>query len=182
VLFRSDGKGDGDYVTSLYVREIGEILTFVGPDAGPQATEADTSTVAHQDGASSGSVSSDSSLFAISNPHNQSFPVSEAQALYLSACKVVEQEFSQVDPVRPQLALLLGADADRVSYPKREIQLTKWNKYQFTQGVLLLAMDDLMPRDKRLSLTQLAVSEAEATVDLSSLRGSRAQLHVAPRN
>ena len=50
-------------------------------------------------------VSSDSpsaqDLFTIDNPRNQTIPVSEAKTIYLSACKVVEQEFGRTSPIRP---------------------------------------------------------------------------------
>lgn len=111
------------------------------------------------------------SLFAIDNPRNQAVPVSEAKTIYLSACRVVEQEFGRTDPIRPRLTLLLGSDSDRVYYPKHEIQLTKWDKYKFAQGVVMLAADALLPDDKRILLTRLAVVEAESTVDVRELKG-----------
>ena len=109
-------------------------------------------------------------MFTIDNPRSQTWPHAEAQALYLSACKVVEQEFARTDPIRPQLTLVLGASIDGVNYPKHEIQLTKWDKYQFAQGVVLLAVSDILPNDMRISLTRLAVLEAESTVGINELR------------
>ncbi len=83
---------------------------------------------------------------------------------------MVEQEFARTDPIRPRLTLVLGASADGVNYPKHEIQLTKWDKYQFAQGVVLLAVNDILPNDMRISLTRLAVLEAESTVGINELR------------
>jgi len=50
------------------------------------------------------------------------------------------------------------------------VQLTKWNKYQFAQGVVMLAVDDLLPTDMKISLTKLAVSTADSTVGVDELK------------
>src|SRR5579864_2307866 len=128
------------------------------------------------------SASTEDQWFTIDNPRNQTIPVSEAKTIYLSACRVVEQEFSRTDPIRPRLRLLLGSGNDRVYYPKREIQLTKWDKYKFAQGVVILAADSLLPEDKKHSLTELAVSEAEAVVDVRKLKNLSPDAHSRPRN
>jgi hypothetical protein len=124
----------------------------------------------------------DSRLFTIYNPRNQTIPVSEATTIYLSACKVVEQEFSRTDPIRPRLRLFIGSDADRVYYPKREIQLTKWDKFKFAQGVVILATDSLLPNDKKYSLSKLALVEAEGVVDVRELKDGGTPLAGGPRN
>ena len=128
------------------------------------------------------SASTEDQWFTIDNPRNQTIPVSEAKTIYLSACRVVEQEFSRTDRLRPRLKLLLGSGNDRVYYPKREIQLTKWDKYKFAQGVVILAADSLLPEDKKHSLTNLAVSEAEAVVDVRELKNLNPDAHSRPRN
>lgn len=127
-------------------------------------------------------TSSEDSLFAIDNPRNQPIPVSEAKTIYLSACRVVEQEFSRTDPIRPRLRLLLGSETDRVYYPKREIQLTKWDKYKFAQGVVMLATDSMLPQDKKFELSKLALVEAETVVDVRDLKNSGTPLRARPRN
>ena len=109
-------------------------------------------------------------------------PYPEAQMIYLSSCRVVEQEFSRSSPVRPRLSLLLGSDSDRVYYPKREIQLRKWDKYKFAEGVVILAVDSLLPADAKVSLSKLAVTEADSIVDVRELKISRNSLRAAPRN
>jgi hypothetical protein len=68
------------------------------------------------------------------------------------------------------LKLLIGSESDRVYFPKHEIQLKKWDKYKFAQGVVMLAADALLSPDKKISLTRLAVSEAESTVDVHELK------------
>jgi hypothetical protein len=124
----------------------------------------------------------ESPLLTIYNPRNRTIPVSEVQTIYLSACKVVEQEFSRTGPVRPRLRLFVGSDADRVYYPKYEIQLTKWDKFKFAQGVVILATDSLLPNAKKYSLSKLALVEAEGVVDVRELKDGRTSLAAGPRN
>jgi hypothetical protein len=102
--------------------------------------------------------------------------------IYLSACRVVEQEFRRSDPIRPRLSVLLGSDTDRVYYPKREIQLRKWDKYRFAEGVVILAVDSLLPPEQKLSLSKLAVLQSDSVVDVRDLKISRNSLRAAPRN
>jgi hypothetical protein len=173
-----EADGSSDYVTSLYVKEIGAVLRFASPKT--KFAPADTQVPLVQN--SSETTPTGSGLFAIVNPQGQAVPYAQADAIYLSACKVVEEEFSRTDPVRPKLTLLLGAEKDGVYYPQREIHLTKWNKFRFAQGVVVLAVDDLLPREKRMSLTQLAIADAESTVDVGELKSERARAHGAPQN
>jgi len=157
----------GTAIPSLMLAQV-QLETI--PDLGPQQLMAGESRPA------------DNRLLTIYNPRNQAIPVYEAQTIYLSACKVVEQEFSRTDPVRPKLRLFVGSDADRVYYPKREIQLTKWDKFKFAQGVVILATDSLLPNDKKYSLSKLALVEAEGVVDVRELKDGRTPLATGPRN
>lgn len=171
----------GDYVvTSLDVVNSGAVLTFARPDK--QSASTDTPDLPGQQAVSGDTPSANGGFFTIRNPRNQTVPDAEAQTIYLSACRVVEQEFSRTDPVRPRLTLVLGADRDSLYYPKSEIRLRKWNKYKFAQGVVMLALDDLMPEDKKLSLSKLAVLEADSTIDVRLLKSSRSWLPAGPHN
>lgn len=174
----------GDYVvTFLDVKNTGAVLTFAAPDTKPQSPKSDPRDLALQEVVSGDSPSANSSFFTIHNPHNQTVPYTEVQAIYLSACNVVEQEFRRTNPIRPRVTLLLGASEDRVFFPERKIQLTKWDKYQFAQGVVVLAVSDLMPMEEQVSLTRLAVLGADSTVDVSELlKRSRTLAHAAPGN
>jgi hypothetical protein len=173
----------GDYViTSLDVKNTGAVLTFATPNSQPQSPNSGAQGLAPQEVVSGDSPSANGGFFTIHNPRNQTVPYPEVQAIYLSACKVVEQEFSRVNPIRPRLTLLLGAGKDRVYYPEREIQLTKWDKLQFAQGVVLLAVADMVPKEEQVSLTKLAVFVADSTVDVRELKGNRTLAHAGPRN
>jgi hypothetical protein len=138
--------------------------------------QSNTQQLDHQSVVSGDSASAED-LFPIDNPRNQTVPVSEAKTIYLSACRVVEQAFGQTDPIRPRLKLRLGSESDLVYFPKHEIQLKKWDKYKFAQGVVMLAADALLPQDKKISLTRLAILEAEGTVDVHDLKSSPTVLH-----
>jgi hypothetical protein len=173
----------GDYViTSLDVKNTGAVLTFSAPNRKPQSPKSGAEDLAPQEVVSGESRWADSGLLTIHNPRNQTVPYPEVQAIYLSACNVVEQEFSRPNPIRPRLTLLLGAGKDRVYYPDREIQLTKWDKFQFAEGVVLLAVADLLPTDEKVLLTKLAVLGADSIVDVRELKSSRTALRAGPRN
>lgn len=175
--------GTGAYVTSLYVKSTQTVLTFAASGAQPQLPSQSTTLKLHrQNGISGDSTSGEGGLFTIDNPRNQPLPYAEAQALYLSACKVVEQEFARTDPILPRLTLVLGTGSDSVYYPKHEIQLKKWDKYQFAQGVVILAVSDMLPDDMAISLTRLAVVEAESTVGVDELKNSRSPSDAGPPN
>jgi hypothetical protein len=180
-VFTTDD-GDGTYVTSVYVSDIGSTLSFTKPTGKPQTEKSDT-----QESPADGVISGDSEpassrLFAIHNSTNETVPYVQAEALYLSACRVVEQEFHRSDAIRPRITLNLGAGNNGVDFPKHEIQLKKWDGYRFAQGVVMLAVDDLLPIDKRISLTKLAVTQAESIVDLSELRNERLHEATSPQN
>lgn len=180
-VFTTDD-GDGTYVTSLYVSDLGSTLTFTKLSAAPQTGQADMQAPPGNASASGDSELQEGSLFAVHNSTKETVPYLQAEALYLSACKVVEQEFHQAEAVRPRLTLIVGAASNGVEFPKHEIQLKKWDRYEFAQGVVMLAVDDLLPIAKRISLTKLAINEAESTVDLSALRNERGRGALDPRN
>lgn len=121
-------------------------------------------------------------IFTIHNPRNQTIPYAKARTIYLSACRVVEQEYNRTEPLRPRLTLFLGAAKDLLYHPNREIQLKKWDDYKFAQGVVMLAVNDMFPEDKKYSLSNLALLEAESTVDVSEFKSGRTRLRAGPRN
>jgi len=173
----------GDYViTSLDLKNTGAVLTFSAPNNQLPSANPGTQEAGRGDAASADAPPEDGGLLTIHSVRNQTAPYGEAQTIYLSACRVVEQEFSRTSPIRPRLTLLLGADGDRVYYPKREVQLKKWDKYKFAEGVVMLAAEDLLPQEKRSSLSKLAVLTADSTVDVSEFKRGRTPLRAGPRN
>ncbi len=111
--------------------------------------------------------------FTIRNSKKQRVSPAEAEKVYLSACAVVKQEFNRTTRVRPRLTLVLGADTNGVDYHDREIRLTKWDKHMFAQGVVILAVENLLSRDDILRLGQLAVTWADATLDVAESNNTR---------
>ena len=180
-VFTTDD-GDGTYVTSVYVSDVGSTLSFAKPTAKPQTGKSDTQETPADIAASGDSDPASGRLLSIHNSTNEAVPYIQAEALYLSACRVVEQEFHRSDAIRPRVTLNLGAGNNGVDFPKHEIQLKKWDDYRFAQGVVMLAVDELLPVDKRISLTRLAVTQAESTVDLSELRNERVRGAAGPQN
>jgi len=171
----------GDYViTSLDVRSARATPGGIASDHDSGSSPA--SEIDHQESASRKSIPANGRLFPVRNPRNQAMPYAQAETIYLSACRVVEQEFHRAESLRPRLTLVLGANRDALYYPNREIQLRKWDGYRFAQGVVLLAVDDMLPRDKQILLTKLAVLEAESTVDVRELKDGRGLLNAGPRN
>jgi hypothetical protein len=160
------GSGKGLYVESIRLEKLGLVLEFFVPGSmtdgrGPGSPQARPNPMA---------TSSTLGFFTILNPGNLEMPAAEADKLYLSACEVVEREFNRATPLRPQLTLVLGADKDQVHYPSRQIQLVRWDKYRFTQGVVTLALEDMAPPDEKKKLSVLAVSKVDATVSLCELK------------
>lgn len=112
-------------------------------------------------------------FFTILNPNHEQISIAETEKIYLSACEAVQREFDRSEPVRPRLTLILGADDDFLRYQTREVLLKQWDKYLFAEAVVGLAMDDLASPDERVKLSKLAVSQAEATVDLCQLKNCK---------
>jgi len=99
----------------------------------------------------------------------QAWPAEEVQKLYVSACSVVQREFGQTRAPKPKVIVVLGAEKNQVDIDSGEIKLKKWDELLFTQGVVLLAFEDLMPMDQRVAMTRRAVGWADATVNISAL-------------
>ena len=94
----------------------------------------------------------------------------QAQEIYLSACATVQKEFGRSSPPRPKVTLVLGAHVDGVLTDKGEVWLRKWDRYLFAQGVVVLAFDELMPTEEKLTMARRAVNWADAAVNIQQLR------------
>jgi len=105
----------------------------------------------------------------IDNKHKERVPAAEAEKIYSSACSVVQGEFGFRPALNPQIRLVLGADKNEVRLAGREIRLTKWNPYNFAQGVVWFAFEDLMPSQQRLTIAKRAVTWADSSVEIGRL-------------
>jgi hypothetical protein len=93
----------------------------------------------------------------------------EVEKVYLSACSVVREEFDSKRSTLPRVKLVLGTGQNRVLFDEREIWLTRWNRYLFAQGVVMLAFDDLLTGDRKIAMTKRAVNWADSTVEIERL-------------
>jgi hypothetical protein len=105
-------------------------------------------------------------LFDVQVKGRQRWPAAEAEKLYLSACAAVQKEFRSTRPMRPRITLVLGAENNEARLETREIRLTRWNSYLFTEGVVIFAFEDLMPIKDRMTMARRAINWADASVDV----------------
>jgi hypothetical protein len=105
----------------------------------------------------------------IDNKHKQRMSTPEAEKVYSSACSVVQEEFVVKRPILPRVKLVLGAKKNAVLWGEREIWLTRWDRYLFAQGVVMLAFADLLTGDRKIAMTKRAVNWADATVEIERL-------------
>jgi hypothetical protein len=105
----------------------------------------------------------------IDNKRAERVSIAEAEKIYSSACSVVAREFESRHPLHPRVRLVLGSDKNEVRFAGREIRLTKWNPYNFAQGVVWFAFEDLMPSQQRLIIAKRAVTWADSSVEIERL-------------
>ena len=158
--------GSDTYVMSLRLQELGGELDFPAPGAeeGKQTTD---SIHGNEIGVSSSRAGE---YLTILNPNHEKISAEEAEKVYLRACEAVEKEFNRATPIRPHLILRLGASGNLLRYPMREIQLKKWDEYRFADAVVELALHEMVPPEERIKLSDTAVHEAGATVNICELK------------
>jgi len=108
------------------------------------------------------------SMVTVTSKGKQKWPAQEVDKIYLSACSAVQREFGGT-AVRPPVTLVLGADKDGVDLTKRTIQLIKWDRDLFAQGVVLLAFQDLLSPQRRVNMAKRAVNLLDETVDIGEV-------------
>jgi hypothetical protein len=96
----------------------------------------------------------------------------EAEKLYQSACAVVQRDFHGNAELRPRFNVLLGTDQNEV-HGRTEIWLKQWSQTMFTEGVVVLAFDQVLTGDAIKQLGKHAAERATATVDLAELKQKR---------
>jgi hypothetical protein len=105
----------------------------------------------------------------IQNKSKEKVPDTEVEKIYVSACTVVRQEFHDGNLINPSVTLVLGGDKDEIVPNEQEIRLVKWDPYLFAQGVVMLTFQDLLPVERKLTMTSRALSQAEATIAVHNL-------------
>jgi hypothetical protein len=115
--------------------------------------------------------------FEVSNPQTKKWSPVEAGRIYVSACGLVAREIRPERPprLRPKFLLVLGSNNDQVVINRglSEIHLKSWNPEYFAQGVVLLAAREILQADEMAKISHHAVADAQATVSLAELTGSR---------
>jgi hypothetical protein len=107
--------------------------------------------------------------FTVRTNGKQEWPAAEAQKIYFSACLVVQQEFGANRAVRPQFTLILGAAKNEVNADHKEVRLTKWDRFLFAQGAIMLAFEELMSEQQKTSMVKRAVNWADSTIEVKQL-------------
>jgi hypothetical protein len=105
----------------------------------------------------------------IDSQRKQRVSTPEVEKIYFSACSVVREEFEVKRPILPRVKLVLGASKNGVLFDEREIWLTRWDRYLFAQGVVMLAFADLMTADRKIAMTKRAVNWAASTIEIERL-------------
>ena len=159
-------KGNGLYVTSFRVQSIGQELIFSEPGAETKSQPA-VPTPMPETGAPPAQVEG---FLTILNPNHEKISTDQIRKIYLRVCEAVEKEFHRTVPIRPRLTLRLGASRNLLHYPTREVQLRKWDQYRFADAVVDLAVHDMLTPEERIRLSDSAVDQAGATVDVCELK------------
>lgn len=102
---------------------------------------------------------------SVTSKGKQEWPAAEVNKIYLSACAVVQREFggSPVALWHP-VTLVLGADRDAVDFDNRAVLLVRWDPDLFAQGAVVLAFEDLMPLERRVTIARRVMMWTDATV------------------
>ena len=92
----------------------------------------------------------------------------QAEKLYHSACTIVERDFHATD-LRPRFTVIIGTDHDEV-HGRTEIWLKRWNPAVFTEGVVVLAFNQVLTPDAIKHMGEKAVLYTNATIDVADFR------------
>jgi hypothetical protein len=126
------------------------------------------------DEASIDAVTSSNVAFEVSNPKHKKWPETEAQRIYTSACELLARSIHPEHPpqLHPKFRLVLGADSDEFvrDGALAELHLKSWDPEKFAQGVVVVALRELIPRPDLARIARQSVTLAGSTVDVSNLR------------
>ena len=112
--------------------------------------------------------------FEVSNPKSKKWPAEQATRIYSWACDLVARAVRPEKPPRlhPKFRLVLGAKDDEYigTGGANEIHLKSWNAEKFAQGVVVVAVKDMMQTEDVVRLAHRSVSLADSTIDVSELQ------------
>lgn len=111
--------------------------------------------------------------FEVSNPANQKWPVAEAARIYNSACDLLARTIRPEKPpvLRPKFRLVLGAESDQFVNEGglTEVHLKSWNAEKFAEGVVVVAVRNVLQGDELAKLVHQSVALAGSTVSVREL-------------
>ncbi|HLW89383.1 MAG TPA: hypothetical protein VKR57_12890 [Terriglobales bacterium] len=123
--------------------------------------------------AASGCAQQSALPFEVSNPGNKKWPPKEAVRIYNSACDILAHTIRPEKPpvLRPNFRLVLGAESDQFVNEGgvTEVHLKSWDAEKFAEGVVVVAVRDLLRADELARVVHQSVSLAAATVDVHEL-------------
>lgn len=116
----------------------------------------------------------DSLPFEVSNPKSKKWPAEQATRIYSFVCDLVARAVRPEKPPRlhPKFRLVLGTKDDEYigNGPANEIHLKSWNAEKFAQGVVVVAVKDMMQTDDVVRLAHRSVSLADSTIEVGELQ------------
>jgi hypothetical protein len=111
--------------------------------------------------------------FEVYNPGNKKWSPAEATRIYDSACDLLARTIRPEKPphLRPKFRLVLGAETDQFVNEGgvTEVHLKSWNPEKFAEGVVVVAIRDVLRADELARLVHQSVSLAAATVNVREL-------------
>jgi hypothetical protein len=111
--------------------------------------------------------------FEVSNLNNKKWPPAEATRIYDSACDLLARTIRPEKPprLRPKFRLVLGAESDQFVNESgvTEIHLKSWNPEKFAEGVVVVAVRDVLRADDLARVVHQSVSLAASTVNVHEL-------------
>jgi hypothetical protein len=111
--------------------------------------------------------------FQVSNPSNRKWSPAEATRIYDSACDLLARTIRPEKPprLRPKFRLVLCAESDQFVNEGgvAEVQLKSWNAEKFAEGVVVVAVRDVLRADDLARVVRQSVSLATSTVNVREL-------------
>jgi hypothetical protein len=112
--------------------------------------------------------------FEVSNPAQKKWAPAEAQRIYSWACELLAKTVRPENPPRlhPRFRLVLGAE-DNVfvrDHGVDEIRLKAWDATKFAEGVVAIAVRDVVQSNEQALLARRSVMLANSTIDVHEKR------------
>ena len=112
--------------------------------------------------------------FEVQNPKKQRWYPVQAGRIYNSACDLVARSIRPDKPphLEPRFRLVLGADDNEFVRDGvvNEIRLTAWNPEKFAEGVVAVALRDVLHTDELAKIAHQSVVLADSTLDVREQR------------